>query len=117
MPLAFLVLPSVKLLGQSTLGEQDCQHNKKELFWHNSLQPGFFRTLRRLYLRPVACGSVLTAPGSGPAARGSGPAAPGSGLTAACDRGPASARNRGFIIGRDGGLIGVDQSGTITPPV
>jgi hypothetical protein len=37
MPLAFLVLPLVKLLGQSTLGEQDGQDNEKELYRHNRL--------------------------------------------------------------------------------
>jgi len=42
VPLAFLVLPLVKLLGQSTLGEQDRQDNEQELYWHNSLQIEFF---------------------------------------------------------------------------
>ena len=44
MPLVFFVFPLVDLLGRGTLGEQDRQDNEKKLFWHNSLQPGFFRT-------------------------------------------------------------------------
>ena len=109
VPLAFLVLPLVKLLSQSALGEQDHQDNEKELYWHNSLQTEFFSNLLGLYLLPVAGGSELTAPGRGPAAGG-------NGATAACDRGPINARNLGFITGRGCGLIGTDQSGTITPP-
>jgi len=41
MPLAFFVFPLVNLLGQGTLGEQDCQDNKKELFSRNTLQTEF----------------------------------------------------------------------------
>jgi len=42
MPLAFLVLPLVKLLGQSTLGEQGGQDYEKEMYRHNRLQTEFF---------------------------------------------------------------------------
>ena len=42
MPLAFLVLPLVKLLSQSSLREENCQENKTELSWHNTLQTEFF---------------------------------------------------------------------------
>jgi hypothetical protein len=45
VPLAFLVLPLVKLLSQSALGEQDHQDNEKELYWHNSRQTEFFNLL------------------------------------------------------------------------
>lgn len=82
VPLAFFVLLLVKLLSQSTLGEQDCQENKNELFSHNSRNQSFARTL---YLLP-------TAGGSGAVARG-------SGATIPCPRGPLLGRGRGPIVG------------------
>ena len=86
MPLAFLVLPLVKLLGQSTLGEQDGQDNEKELYRHNRLQTEFFSNLLGpLYLLPTAGGS--------------GAVAPGSGATIPCPRGPLPGRGRGPIVG------------------
>ena len=86
MPLAFLVLPLVKLLGQSTLGEQDGQDNEEELYRHNRLQTEFFSNpALSLYLLPTAGGS--------------GAVAPGSGATIPCPRGPLPGRGRGPIVG------------------
>lgn len=86
MPLAFLVLPLVKLLSQSMLREENCQENKTELSWHNTLQTEFFSNpALALYLLPTAGGN--------------GAVAPGSGATIPCPRGPLTGRGRGLIGG------------------
>ena len=41
MPLAFFILPFIKLLSPRKLGEEDCQDNENELFCHNNLHTAF----------------------------------------------------------------------------